>query len=293
MVITVTANPMMEHIFQVPEFEAGGDWRPEHPPLVVPTGKPLNVGRALRDLGEEVMSVVAVGGATGREIEEGLEAEGLPHRLVTIRQESRRGFTVFNSQGETTTVYGPPPKLSDGEVETICATVRSLLPAKLIVVGGSTSRDDLYARLCGLGAQVLLDTRGSSLTNAMNAGKVQMAKPNLRECRETFGATCVTSAAAELHRMGANWAVVTDQDREAAFQIGRRLYRVTPPTVDVVHTVGCGDALAAGLVHTMDRPPRESIAFAMACGAFAATRPDIARLDLGECERLARRVEVR
>jgi 1-phosphofructokinase family hexose kinase len=293
MILTVTANPMMEHLFHQPEFVAGGDHRPQNPPILMPTGKPINVARALKNLGEQVVSVVAVGGATGREIEEGLEAEGLEHRLVAIKRESRRGFTVFDGKGETTTVYGPAPSLSDGEVETICATVRSLLPARLIVVGGSTSRDDLYARLCCLGVPVVLDTRGAALTNAMKVGKLFMAKPNLRECRDTFGARDVSSAASMLRQMGARWSVVTDQGREAAFQLGRRLYRVTPPTVDVVHTVGCGDALCAGLIHTMDRPPSESVAFAMACGAYAATQAEVSKLDKAACEALAANIEVR
>jgi fructose-1-phosphate kinase PfkB-like protein len=69
MILNVTANPMMEHPFHQPRFEAAGDQSPQNPPIFMPTGEPINVAPTLKNLGKEVVYVVAVGGATSRGIE--------------------------------------------------------------------------------------------------------------------------------------------------------------------------------------------------------------------------------
>lgn len=291
MILTVTANPMVEHFFHVPNFHAGQAWRPEQKAKVVATGKPLNVARALTHLGAKVTAICAVGGATGREIEELIEREGIDARMVPIREESRRGFTLYDDQGQDTTVYGPRVALRDAEVDAIVATVRCMLPAELIVLGGSCSRPALYARLAHLGVPIVVDADGPGLEQALS-GDVFLAKPNMREVAETLGALDGQRALLELKRRKARNAVVTDGGGEAWFAWQGKVFRVQPPTVDVVHTIGCGDALCAGLIHASSRPAAEAVAFAMACGAHAATNEGVGELDERACEALAKRVEV-
>jgi len=292
MILTLTLNPMLEHLSMVDGFQAGSAFRPGAPFSMFATGKPLNVGRALADLGEDVVNVLAVGRAAGREIDESLEAEGLARRLITIKRESRRGFSVYDERGVVTTVYGPAPRINDAEAETIIATIRSLLPARFIVIGGSTSRPDIFVRICALGVPVVLDTRGEALMSCLNSGTVFLAKPNLRECQASFQCRDPLGAASELKARGARWAVVTDQEKEAVFYLGKSIYKAKPPQIELVHSIGSGDALCAGMLHAMDRPPKEMVAFGVACGAYAATRPDIAHLEKEACEELASRVEV-
>ena len=291
MIITVTANPMVEHFFHVPGFAAGLEWRPERKAKVVATGKPLNVARALTSLGAKVTAVCAVGGATGREIEELVEREGIDARMVPIREESRRGFTLYDNEGQDTTVYGPRVSLRDAELDAIVSTVRCLLPAELIVLGGSCSRPELYERLAHLGVPIVVDADGEGLELALS-GDVFLAKPNMREVAETLGALDGQRALLELTRRRARNAVVTDGGGEAWFRWQGKTFRVMPPKVDVVHTIGCGDALCAGLIHASSRPAQEAVAFAMACGAQSATSDGVADLDETACEALARQIVV-
>ena len=286
MILSVTVNPMLEQLYEVPGFAVGRSYRLDSPGAVIGSGKPLNVTRALRDLGEEAEAVVALGGAAGAEIAGALSREGIPLHRVDLAAESRRGFTLFGG-GTHSSVYGPPPEITDAEVDALVEKVASLLPVRFLVIGGSTPRPDIYARLCGLGAEVVLDTYGSSLLNALEAGSPFLAKPNLKECRKTFGTESVEEAAARLQAGGARWAVVTDEGGKAAFWLGDTHFQVSPPEVEVVHSVGCGDALCAGLLHAVERDPADAVAFAMACGAHAASRPEVARLDSAACEALA------
>jgi len=284
-IVTVTVNPMIEQFHEVPGFEAGRTHRTGGAAWVVPSGKPLNVARALADLGEEVLAVVAVGGSTGREICDRLESERFRWQSVEIAGESRRGFTVYG-EGMTSTVYGPAPAISDAEVEALVGAVKSLLPARMLVVGGSTSRIDLYPRLCALNVPVVLDSHGHALLDCLAGGGVHLAKPNLKECRNTFGTDDVVSSARALLERGVPNAVVTDEGGRAAFHLGDTQVLATPPVVELIHSVGCGDAVCAGLLHMAQKPVTERVAFAMACGAHAASRRDVAHLDPVACRDL-------
>ena len=288
MIVTVTPSPMVEHLFPVPGFYAGGAYRPASG-LTVATGKALNVARALMDLGEEVCAVLPVGGRRGREIAELVEREGIPSRFLPIGSESRVGFSAYD-RGAVTTVYGPGPQLSDGDVETIVSAVQRLLPARCIVLAGRVAHPDLYPRLCSLGAPVVLDFSHPSFERCLALGNVLLAKPNRGECLELFGEDDPIVSARRLAKHGARWVVVTDGSGAAIFRNGARTWRVVPPEVDVVHAVGCGDALCAGLLHARQRGPEAAIAFAMACGAHNASRPEVSRLDRAACEALAEKV---
>jgi 1-phosphofructokinase family hexose kinase len=289
-IITVTANPMVEHLYKVPGFEAGHAWRPEGCPAVVATAKPLNVARALRDLGEEVTAVVALGGVTGREIEEKLERERLPYRPVALVGESRRGFAVYDEKGQVTSVYGPPPRMRRAEIEAVVATVRSLPRARALVIGGSTPRVELYPALCQLGLPVVLDCKGEALLAALEACDPMLAKPNLQECRATFGVETAREAAEVLRERGVRVSIITDGPNPALFTCPEIQLEAHPLKVEVEHTVGCGDALLAGYLFAKSRGPRDAAAFAMACGAWSATSCGVGNLSRAACEALAKSV---
>ncbi|NOY26534.1 MAG: hypothetical protein GXP62_11730 [Oligoflexia bacterium] len=290
MFITVTANPMVEHLFPVADPTGAHRHRPAQA-WSFATGKGLNVARALKDLGEDVVAVLAVGGRRGREIVERVEGEGIRSRIVAVRGENRAGSTLFH-QGEHTTIYGPGPVLEDGDVEALVASVRALLPARCIVLAGSVNHKTLYPRLASLGAPLALDFCHPCLDECMKLGNVLIAKPNLRELGYLYGVSDPVVGAHRLHDQGARWSVVTDGPSQAIFQSGGVVRCVEPVPVRAVHPVGCGDALLAGLLHALPRGPQRAVAFAMACGAHNAARPEIASLDPAACEALARQVKM-
>jgi len=288
MIITVTANPMVEHVFPVPRLTAG---RSHHPAegWAFATGKGINAARALHHLGEAVLAVVASGGERGREVIHRLADESIPVRAVPVSGESRTGFVLYDC-GDVTTVYGPGPTLTDEDVEALVAAVTEALPARLMVLAGSVSHPDLYPRLSGLGAPVVLDFHHPTFRECLDRAEVCLAKPNRRESRSMLAEDDPVRASALLTEAGARWGVVTDGDGPAVFRTADAAWRVTPPAVEAVHPVGCGDALCAGLIHALDRDPTDAVAFAMACGAHNAARPGIGHLDREACDALAKSI---
>ena len=291
MILTLSLDPMVEHLYPVPGLELGRAYRPESL-ITAASGRGLNVARALNDLGENVVAVVAAGGRRGREIEERLLEEGLPHRVIGVRRESRAGVTLYG-QASRTTVYGPRPSLSDNEVEAVLATIRGLVPARCIVLGGGTSRPDLYRRICAMGVPVVLDCCGASMQDCIRVGNVLVASPDRYECLEIFGCDDPLRGLKQLGQRGARWAVVlADHPAQATYRTGGRTFRVRAPEVEPLQHGGADDALLAGLIAAMDRGPQRAIAFAAACGLHNLQRPEVAHLDPSACEALAQRIEV-
>jgi 1-phosphofructokinase len=291
MILTLTLDPMVEHLMPVPGLELGRAYRPESI-ITTTSGRALNVARALNDLGEPVMAVVAAGGRRGREIEERLMDEGLPHRVVGVRRESRAGVTLYG-QGRRSTVYGPRPPLSDHDVEAVLATLRGLAPARAIVLGGGTLRPDLYRRICAMGVPVVLDCCGPSMNDCIRVGNVLIACPDRYECLEVFGCEDPMMGARRLGQRGARWAVILeDHPAETTYRTGGSSYRVHAPELQVIQPGGADDALLAGLIHALGRGPKGAIAFAAACGLHSMQRADVGHLDRASCEALAQRVEV-
>jgi len=291
MILTLTLDPMVEQLFPVPGLELGRAYRPATS-LTTTSGTALNVARALNDLGEPVMAVVAAGGRRGREIEERLLDEGLPHRVVGVRRESRAGVTLYG-QGSRTTVHGPRTALSDHDVEAVLATVRGLAPARAIVLGGGTLRPDLYRRICAMGVPVVLDCCGPTMNDCIRVGNVLVACPDRYECLEVFGCEDPLQGVRSLGRRGARWAVILeDHPALATYRTGGASYRVTAPDLPVIQPGGADDALLAGLIFAQGRGPRKAIAFAAACGLHNMQRIDVAHVDPAACEALAKRIEV-
>ena len=99
--------------------------------------------------------------------------------------------------------------------------------------------------------RLVLDIRGAAL-RAFLPQRPFVVKPNRTELAETVQRPLVTdgdllSAMRELNELGAEWVVVT-QGAEAVWARSRgELWSVRPPRAPVVNSIGCGDALTAGL----------------------------------------------
>ncbi|MBL4879025.1 MAG: carbohydrate kinase family protein, partial [Hyphomonas sp.] len=78
-----------------------------------------------------------------------------------------------------------------------------------------------------------------------------------------------------LHQLEAYIAISLGSEGATLWRKGQEIARATPPKVTVVDTVGAGDtftaALTVGLIE--GQSPQEALAFAVAAGAVACTRP--------------------
>ncbi|MGH7455992.1 MAG: 1-phosphofructokinase family hexose kinase [bacterium] len=284
MILTVTPNPMLDKTLWVSSFTPGVTHRAKRA-LTIGSGKGINVARALLALGEQTLATGFLGGYTGAQVRKLLADESIPHDFVEVAGLTRVGFTVFDAEHEDyTAVFEPGPELRQNEVEALVEKVRSLLPRcrALTLCGSMPSAgfDDFYFRLIEsakvVNVPVFLDSYKEPLRQGLKAHP-DFLKPNREEALHTFDIDIrephgMSDMLRELAQTGAQWIFLTDGARKVGVHAQGQCYLATPPNIDVVNTLGGGDAMVAAFLYGWLRKmaTEDLIRFAIAAGAVNA-----------------------
>jgi 1-phosphofructokinase len=262
MVLTVTLNPALDvHMFVArPRLGALNQASAVH---LSPSGKGLNVSRALSRQGVRSTAIVPLGGPFGEVIQALLRASDIDIdlRAVAIAGATRSNTKVVDEDSAVLTEFNAPgPELSAEELESCCmALFHALRYGDTVVLSGSLPpglEPDTYAHwiagVKGRGAQGFLDTAGPALQEALAAGP-DLVKPNRQEA-EALLDTPIRSygdalgAAREIQAQGAGRVVLSLGEHGAVFLARQGCLFVKPPKVKPYSTNACGDAMLAGVV---------------------------------------------
>jgi len=285
MILVLCANAGLDRTYEVPHFSVGMYHQPRRF-RVLPGGKGVNVARALRLLGHEVLLTGFAGGHIGAAMMAMLRAEDIRTEFVKIAEESRLCLNIIDENSRSQTQLDEPgPLVSPSELEQLRQQwLRLLRYAHVAIIAGSAPRGapfDVYVDFIFAAKErrlpVLLDVREPYLSSAVQAGPT-IVKPNLNELSALFGQEFtvpegVIAASQNLLRYGIKM-VLTSMGREGAIAVTSQagIWRARPPAVETYSEVGAGDAMLAGLVHaTLSRlslPDR--LRWAVAAGAAAA-----------------------
>ncbi|MGH7598149.1 MAG: 1-phosphofructokinase family hexose kinase [bacterium] len=306
MILTVTPNPMLDKTLWVKRFTPGVTHRATRA-VTIGSGKGINVSRALLALGEQTLATGFLGGYTGAQVRKLLDDENLPHDFVEVTGLTRVGITVFDDAREDyTAVFEPGPELRQNEVEVLVEKVRSLLPRcrALTLCGSMPSAgfDDLYFRLIEsakvVNVPVFLDSYKEPLRQGLKAHP-DFLKPNREEALHTFGIDIraphgIPDTLRELAQTGAQWIFLTDGSRKVGVYAQGQRYLATPPKIDIVNTLGGGDAMVAAFLYGWLRKmaTEDLIRFAIAAGAVNAEDFMPGFADRKRIEEMAKRVVV-
>ena len=293
-VATVTLNPAIDQTLRIPDFRVGAVNRVQQM-HVRAGGKGVNVAACLADAGAQV-AVTGLLGADNAGLFEVLFArKRIADHFVRVAGSTRTGIKVVDAQKRTTDInLAGLPATADqlaqlrDRVAELAATHAWVVLAGSLPPGAPT---DTWAGLIALchehGALTALDTSGPALAAALAASPT-LAKPNEVELADLgFSVnldepTTIAAAGREL------LASSTTRERELTLvvSLGHRgavlisadgaWYAEPPPDLQVVSSVGAGDAMLAGLVAGSIRglPPAERLQLATAFAASAVTRPD-------------------
>ena len=262
MVYTVTLNPALDYEVLVDGFRAGGLNRTSREHMHF-GGKGVNVSTVLHSLGVDTTALGFVAGFTGKALEDGLKAGGIPTDFVWLEEGLTRvnvkirsggggGETEINSQG---------PAIPAPALEALLQKLDRLTGGDVLVLAGSLPAGlpgDVYqtilARVEGRGVLTVVDAARDLLKGVLPC-RPFLIKPNSAELAELFGKGPLTekeeilSCAKSLQAQGArNILVSLAGDGSLLLDETGGVRRLGVPPGTVRHTVGAGDSMVAGFL---------------------------------------------
>lgn len=282
MITTVTLNAAVDKTYYVKQFSTGEVQRVNRQ-IAEPGGKGNNVAKVIRLLGGEVTATGFIAGSSGTFIEEQLVERGIFTSFVRVPGESRICLNIIDeSSGISTELLEHGPVVTEVHIATIKQMIHSLAQqSSIVVLSGSLppgASVNLYAELIGIiqgaNARAFLDTSGAALSSGMQVCP-DFVKPNEQEFEHLVGAEAFAKsdwaeAASMLSGHGMAQVCVTLGSRGAIAFIEGRGYRVIPPFIKAVNTVGCGDSFMAGMAFAEERGLSVVEKLRIAAGSAAA-----------------------
>jgi 6-phosphofructokinase 2 len=296
--ITLTLNPALDLDAEADEVVPTHKIRMHHE-HADPGGGGVNVARVLHELGADVAAILAVGGASGRVLEEMLDEACVERCSVLIRGRTRVSLNVLDKHTELEYRFIPEgPTLSDTEFCEFLAAAEAA-QGDWVIASGSLPNgvpDDTYVRLAEIaaakGQRFVLDTSGEALRLALDHGGLALVKPSLNELEHLVGRELHDPAAQDaeamaLVRSGATEMVATTLGHEGALLATRDgVLRMPAMDVPMHSSVGAGDAFLAATTLALARgsSPIDALAWGTAAGATVIACAGTARLHRSDVE---------
>jgi len=310
MVLTVTLNPVLDRVVEIPGFKAGEVNRVSRERARIAGGKGINVSRLLKLLEVPTLAVGWLGGKVGEEIKRGLEEEEIPYDFLWIKEESRLNLTIVDPERKSEThLVEKGPRISPSEIEKLKGKLFSLAEkAKIAVFSGSVPRGvgkGIYFELVNLIKKAhpriisVLDTWGIFLKEGLQASPY-LIKPNVEELSQLRGKKLssledIAREAGKIREEGTEIVVVSQGPYEVVVATPRGIFLLTPPEVNPLNTVGAGDALVGGIVAGLYRGEEivKACSLGVAAGSASAERGREKPLGPERIATLVKRVKIK
>jgi len=255
------------------------------------SGKGVNVTRILRELGEDALHLTQAGCETGRHFLALCAVDGVPVRPVDAPVGVRTCYTLLDMDRHQTTELVEPGEQVDASTEQrLREAFSQLLPdAHTVIISGSKApgfSDTLYPELVAetkaKGSRVILDIRGKELSKSLEHTP-DLIKINVSEFAATFTRGSVSEEASvpdtvrrrmrELSQAGTQ-VVLTNGRKPVLLAAGGSVEQIDVKPVTPVNTIGCGDAVTAGIAAGLHRGGtlREALSLGLFCAAQNAVQ---------------------
>ncbi len=275
MIYTVTLNPSLDYIVEVPDFSVGRTNRTSREQLLA-GGKGINVSIVLTNLGHKSIALGFLAGFVGKEIEH-LLPEIDRDFIYTKNGNSRINLKIKNLDG--TEINGQGPIVSDEDVEKLLVKLERVKDDDFLVLAGSIpanlSNDIYFDILRKLSkTKVVVDATGDLLLNSLKY-KPFLVKPNLHELEDLFQVKIdnnVEYYAKKLKEMGAVNVLVSLGSKGALLvdETGV-IHQSEAPKGKLINAVGAGDSMVAGFLSGYIEKNDYSFAFKKAIASGSAS----------------------
>ncbi|MBO5071142.1 MAG: 1-phosphofructokinase, partial [Roseburia sp.] len=135
MIYTLTFNPSLDYIVNVPEFISGKVNRTTEE-TIFPGGKGINVSMVLKNLGFENTALGFLAGFTGAELRLLLEKRGVCADFIPVEKGMTRINVKLRSQQETE-INGQGPAICSSDIDKLYQKLDTLQDGDILVMAGS------------------------------------------------------------------------------------------------------------------------------------------------------------
>ncbi len=272
-IVTITLNPAVDRVLEAPQFAIGTHTRARRIGWY-PAGKGVNVARVLATLGTRCIATGFVGIGELGMFEEYLERVGqgrVVTQLLVVRGRTRDNITLMDPVLDTEThIRDEGFQVQSEDVRRIASKVGMLArEGTIMAFSGSMPKGvslgdfrSMLHRCNDSGALAVIDA-SQRVLEALRGERMWMAKLNAEELATLSGmraeteeeaiaaarATCVSGG-------GTVEYVIATRGAAGALLIGPNIELVARVFVHpglIANTVGCGDALLAGVLHQWSR----------------------------------------
>lgn len=257
MIYTVTFNPSLDYKTECNDFSIGKTNRSIRESVTL-GGKGVNVSKALMSLGADNASVLFVGsGEIGSIIEKRMSEELAFPIAVKTRGDNRINTKVICSG--TVTEINARGSLDISEESLIEALeLMKIKGGDIVVVSGNTVKSGVLTDFCKKlletcqDIKLILDVAESEMKDIIElyGDNIILIKPNRDEFCKVFGS--FDGLDAKLRNINTQAVAVTDGSGAVYYRgDSGDVYRVFPPKVTAVDTVGAGDSFIAGYLYAI------------------------------------------
>lgn len=307
MICTVTLNPALDKILIIDEIRPGENNRLSDFKIDV-GGKGTHVAAVLSDLGVDNVATGILGGSTGRKLQRLLTDRGVACDFVWKQDyETRTSYIVIEFRRHRHFMLTEKEAEVDGEtIDRLKAKVQELSrKCEYMVFSGGVPpgfNKSIYRELIEIsnkhGAKSVLDASGEFLKEGIISAPYmikpncdefsQIAEKNMQDERE------IADYAKQLLEKGIHVVAVSLDRRGSLIVTKEKIWRIYPPEVNTVNTVGCGDVfLAAALKKIADKNSLdESFIFATALSATKAMQIKTSKFDLKKAQELIKKIKI-
>lgn len=305
MILTLTMNPAIDKTVSVNNFTLDRVNRIQEVKLDA-AGKGINVSKVVKVLGGKTKTFAFLGGQNGQYIKTELDKEKISLVNVSIEGETRVNTKIVDHKNQTfTDLNEKGPKVTQDHLKKFYDHVVDYSTSQSVVVlTGSVPPgidSDVYKvlieRLKGFGVTTVLDATGDLFKEAIHIGPT-VVKPNHEELEAYVGHELnedqiITTSKTFLEN-GTKIVAVSQGSEGALFITKEGTFKAKGLKVDVLSTVGAGDAMVAGICYGLDKqlPIKDIIALSVACSAAQVTVEGTAPATLDLIYKLAKVVDI-
>ena len=266
MIHTLTINTAIDRLLFIEAFSKNSTNRIKRVVDVV-GGKGTHVSLNLSELGLPSCCFGITMGDTGERIIRALNARGnLDVRFLHFSEgESRTNYAIIEDDHTCTLVAEKGATVSRERCEALLTVLEhAVQPGDMLILSGDASNTEIpffyntvMERLAGRNLRFVVDTSSQNLVEAIKA-KPFLVKPNLEELSQVVGHALhsqadIVQGMRAIAALGVSLVAVSCGGEGSYVLHQGELRRVHPLAVNVINTIGCGDAYLAGIAWGLEK----------------------------------------